>query len=47
MNKEHITIRKATVSDFFMTNKYDEIKYDEIKIEKNQKNYGDRKRIKP
>jgi len=47
MNKEHITIRKATASDFFMTNKFYEMKYDEIKIEKNQKNYGDRKRIKP
>lgn len=50
MVKEYITIRKATASDFFMTNeneKHTNNKYDDIKIEKNQKNHGDRKRIKP
>jgi hypothetical protein len=41
-----IKIRRATASDFFETTKYEKTQNNE-KITKNQKHYGERKRIKP
>ena len=41
-----IKIRRATASDFFEITKYEKTQNNE-KITKNQKHYGERKRIKP
>lgn len=41
-----IKIRRATANDFFEIPKYTKVQNNE-KITKNQKHYGERKRIKP